>query len=145
MSTLIKIAPSVVAGVLGLAEVGFAAPASAYYGGCYKDTYGNCYLAPLSLATEKDSPADMDAWGTTKDQHFAYEVTHDDDAREFRILDFSTLKAQGLWACQLLTNGRTDVVDALQNRGGYTRDQALDIESSAVAVYCPWVNSPPRT
>ena len=128
-----------------LGAVEFAAPASAYYGGCYKDEYGNCYFAPLSLATGNDAPADMDAYGTTPDQHFAYFVTHDDDAREFRIIDFPTLKGQAMWACQEQTNGMRglDVVEALQSRGGYTQDQADNIEASAVAVYCPWVAPPP--
>jgi hypothetical protein len=141
MRKLIKIAPSLVTGALGLAAVWVASPASAYYGDCYKDTYGNCYYAPLSLATERDSPADMAAWGDTPDQHFAYWVTHDDDAPEFRIIDFSTLKAQGLWACQLLTSGmqNTDVLDALQDKGEYTDDEASDVHASAVAAYCPSV------
>jgi hypothetical protein len=138
-----KIAVGILGGLAAaVAAVGIsvAAPASANYGGCYKDTYGNCSYAPLSLATENDSPADMAAWGTTPDQHFAYEVTHDDDAPSFRIMDFPTLKAQGLWACQLRTNGMrgVDAVYALQNIGGYTFDQANNIDSSAVAVYCPW-------
>jgi hypothetical protein len=135
-----------VAGALGgVAAVGLAAPASAYHGGCYKDTYRNCSYAPLSLATGNDSPADDAAYGTTPDQYFAYYVTHDDDAPEFRIMDFPTLKGQALWACQLRTNGLRgiDAVYALQNAAGYTFDQAKAITSAAATIYCPW-NLPPE-
>jgi hypothetical protein len=125
---------------LGMAALSVAAPANAYYGGCYQDIYGNCYYAPLSLATGEDSPADMAAWGNTSDQNFAYLVTHDDNAPGFRIMDFPTVKAQGLWACQMETNGMRslDATYAVQNAGGYTYDQAEAIKSSAVAVYCNW-------
>jgi hypothetical protein len=87
----------------------------------------------------------MAAWGTTPDQHFAYLVTHDDEAPGFRIMDFPTLKGQGLWACQLETNGMRDLdaTYALQNAGGYTFDQANTIDSSAVSIYCPWNVPPP--
>jgi hypothetical protein len=133
------------AGAFGLAAIVFAAPTNAYYGGCYKDTAGNCYWAPKSLATANDSPADLDAFGTTPDQHFAYNVTHDDDAPEFKILDFAALKEQAMLACQLRTNGARalDATKAVQNRGGYTFQQANAIASSAVAVYCSSV-IPPR-
>jgi hypothetical protein len=139
MRKLNTVAPAVAA-ALGLVAVAVAGPAGAYHGGCYKDDAGNCYWAPLNLATGDDSPEDMAAWGHTPDSRFAYLVTHDDNAPGFRIMDFSALKAQGLWACQERTNGARgiDVAHALQNMGGYTDDQAINIESSAVAVYCKW-------
>jgi hypothetical protein len=135
----------VAAGALTVAAVGAAAPASAYHGGCYTDAYGNCYYAPLSLATALPSPADRAAYGTTNDQRFAYYVTHDDDAPEFRIVDFPSLKGQALWACQSQTNGMRslDVIYALQRASGYTFDQANNIHASAVTIYCPWNSSAP--
>ena len=115
-------------------------PASAYKGGCYADANGNCYYAPLSLATGDHSSADEAACGTTPDQHFAYFVTDDDNAPEFRIMDFPTLKAQALWACQRESNGMRglDALYAVQRAGGYTFDQANAITSAGDAVYCPW-------
>ena len=64
----------------------------------------------------------MDAYGTTPDQHFAYFVTHDDDAPEFRITNFPVLKAQALWVCQLRTSGMraNTATHALEERGSYT-------------------------
>ncbi|ORA40401.1 hypothetical protein BST20_07700 [Mycobacterium branderi] len=140
LSRRTKIATSLVGGALGLVAVGVAAPASAYHGGCYVDNYGNCSYAPLSLATEEHSPADRAAWGTTPDQHFAYFVTHDDDAPGFVIMDFPSLKGQALWGCQEETNGMRslDVVHALERAGGYTFDQANNIHAAAVTIYCPW-------
>jgi hypothetical protein len=134
------------AGALGLAAVEVAAPVSASYGGCYKDIYGNCSYAPFSLATKNNSPADMDAWGTTPDQHFAYFVTHDDHFPGFRIMDFPTLKAQVLRACQQETNGMDIITasDQLAAEGGYTASQADSIMSAAETIYCPWNNAPPR-
>jgi hypothetical protein len=145
MSRRIKIATTAVAGALGLIAIGAAAPAGAYYGGCYKDPADNCYLAPRSLSTAKDAPADLDAFGTTPDQHFAYLVTHDDDTPEFKILDFAALKEHAMLACQLRTNGARalDATRAVQNSGGYTFQQAGVIEASAVAVYCSSVIPPP--
>lgn len=82
---------------------------------------------------------------TRQDQHFAYNVTHDDDAPEFKILDFAALKEQAMLACQLRTNGARalDATKAVQDRGGYTFQQANAIASSAVAVYCSSVIPPP--
>jgi hypothetical protein len=145
MSRRIKIASTAFAGALGLIAIGAAAPAGAYYGGCYKDPAGNCNWAPRSLTTAEDAPADLDAFGSTPDQHFAYNVTHDDDAPEFKILDFAALKEQAMLACQLRTNGARalDATKAVQNRGGYTFQQANAIASSAVAVYCSSVSPRP--
>lgn len=127
---------------------GRSKPASAYRGGCYVDANGNCNFAPFSLATADESPTDMAAYGTTPDQHFAYYVTHDDDAPEFRIMDFPSQKGQALWACQLETNGMSDLnaTHALENAGGYTFDQADAITSAADTIYCPWnLHLPPAS
>lgn len=120
--------------------MGLAAPGSAYSGGCYVDANGNCNFAPFSLATGDGSPADRAAFGTTPDQHFAYLVTHDDNAPEFRIMDFPSLKGQALWTCQLETNGISDIdsTHMLENAGGYAFDQANAITSSANTIYCTW-------
>jgi hypothetical protein len=74
MSKLIKIAPAV-AGELGLAALGVAAPVSADSPYCYTDVTGHC----TAIRYPRDSPADTAAWGTTPDQGFAYLLTHDDD------------------------------------------------------------------
>jgi hypothetical protein len=131
---------------LGVAALWLATPANAYYGDCYKDPYGNCIVAPLSLASAAEDAADMAAWGTTPDQHFAYYVTHGDEAPGFRIMDFGLLKAQGLRACQQETNGmsRLNATYALQYAGGYTFEQANNIASAADTEYCPW-NGPSGT
>ena len=133
------------AGFAAVGAVVSAAPANAesgtIYGGCHTDAIGRCmYMTPDQVAA-KNSPVDMAAWRGTPDHHFAYWVTHDAAAAWFVIMDFDTVKAQGLRACQLRTNGvdSLEVVYDLQRSGGYTFDQAVNITSSAAAVYCPWV------
>ena len=116
------------------------APASAYPGGCYADEFGRCIFAPFDPSAVKNSPADRAAYGHTDDQNFAYFVTHGDDAPNFRIMDFNILKSQALRYCQQRSNGvsRVDGVRDLQLLGGYTWEQAANIGSSAVVIYCDW-------
>ena len=94
----------------------------------------------------EDSPEDMAAYGHTPDSHFAYFVTHDDDAPEFRIIDFPSVKGQALWSCQERVNGLdgVDATNAVERQGGYTEDQARAITSAGAAIYCPWtIKKPP--
>ncbi len=136
---------SIVMCAVGAAAALLVAPAAtAYPGGCYEDPLGRCFFAPISMFAPADSPADLDAYGETPDQHFAYLVTHDDSVPEFRITDFELVKAQGLRGCEQISDGMShyDAVVDLQQRGGYTEEQATNILASAAPVYCHWVLKP---
>ena len=90
------------------------------------------------------SPADDAAYGTTLDQHFAYYLTHDDDAPNFMIYNFDVLKAQGLRACNQQSSGMSthDAIRDLESLVGYPDDVAANIVISATVLYCNWVNPP---
>ncbi len=126
---------------VGAAAALLMAPsATAYPGGCFEDPFGRCFFAPISMFAPAGSPADVEAFGDTPDQRFAYLVTHYDRVPEFRIDDFELIKAQGLRSCEQLSNGMSHYearVD-LQQRGGYTDAVGANIHSAAVAVYCDW-------
>ena len=98
------------------------------------------YAAP-ELMTGPDSPADMAAWGRTPDQHFAYEVTHDDLEPFTVINNFDGVKAEGLLTCGLEARGTGTyaATEYLEAAEGYSFDEAVNVDSSAYAVYCPWV------
>ena len=134
-----KVAVAILSGGAAVAAmtVGLG-PASAYPGGCYTDEFGRCAFAPFDPNAVENSPADRAARGNTLDQQFAYFVTHDDDAPNFRIMDFNILKSQALRYCQQVSNGmdKLDALYDLQNLGGYTFDQANSISSAAVVLYC---------
>ena len=109
-------------------------------GGCYTDDLGRCKYAPPELAAPEASPADEAARGTTADQKFAYVLTHDVNTPKFVIMDFDTVKGQGLRACQQRSNGGgTEVVDDLTQAGGYTISQAVAVMAAAAWAYCPWI------
>ena len=118
-----------------------AIPANAYEGGCYKDPLGRCFFAPINQSPEASTlEADLDAFGDTPDQHFAYGMTHDDSVPEFRITDFDILKAHGLKACDLRISGMLfeDIDQFIEDLGPYPPDVASVIVSHAVVSYCPW-------
>lgn len=118
--------------------LGVAGPASAYPGGCEADEFGRCTFAPYDPNAVEWDPADIAAYGTTPDQHFAYHLTHDDDA-PFRITDFNIQKSQALRVCQQVASGMElfDAAEELENFGGYTWDQAATLAAAASIIYCP--------
>jgi hypothetical protein len=115
------------------------APVNAYPGGCETDAFGRCIFAPFDPNAVEDSPADLEAFGTTPDQEFAYWLTHDDDVPNFRIMDFNIVKSQALRVCQQVASGMDwfDAAEDLRNFGGHTEDQAYVVASWARIIYCP--------
>ena len=130
------------AGLAAGTALSFAAPANAYSGPCYTDSFGRCSYAPSTMMTLQGSPGDRAAYGVTDDQAFAYFVTHDDNAPNFIITDFDGLKAQALRACQIRSSGlsRSAAIQDLQNLvPSYSRNVAANIVISGSVVYCDWV------
>jgi hypothetical protein len=96
--------------------------------------------AALTLVFAVPAQADPDP-GSSPDEIFAYYLTHDERMPNFIIMDFPTLKMQGLRGCQQWTNGtdHNDVAVQLMDEGGYTIPQAVGIIAAAGKAYCPWI------
>jgi len=115
-------AASLIGGTAAALTVG-AAPASAYPGLCYMHADGTCQSG-------------------TPDESF-YRLLTDTSNGTYGtlfVMDFGLVKAQGLRACQLETNGMSNLNATydLQYVGGYTFEQANGITSAADTIYCPW-------
>jgi hypothetical protein len=109
-------------------------------------------VALAALVVGVAAPASADSGGASgysndpnADASFYHVLTgYPEDPDNMTIWNIALVKAQGLWACQQETNGMGHgyVVDKIA-AAGYTREDAISIDSSASAVYCPSNNYPP--
>jgi hypothetical protein len=76
------------------------------------------------------------------DARFYHLLTgYPEDSDNMTIWNFPLVKAQGLRACREndIPGTRTiDVIDELAASGPYTWEEASNIVSSAITIYCPW-------